>query len=1105
MKKYLQRGLALILCVVMCFSCMVVPAHATGILAGLGAAFAAIDWSVVAATTIAGWIVTETADGLQSGVAHIVEYAEAKKTAASQYMAPLSALDKPATRYETSIYDLIFFAQDWNEHIKPHTDITAHVVKVTRPTNEEFYVLRFEKPLSSGEAHGYNTKAIYLATALGLIACSNESSETSGYWKSKTQYDDENLKQRYYLLKYEDLYNLATDVGGDLYVSGDYYMIHNLENTSERYVNMSGFPFAALASPAASTSNLPAAYYKDENGDKVGNYDYVIALLEQSTGLKAEELEKMVTLPEIQDAVEKGRKAITDLMEREFGSVNGQLDTIIDLLSDFKSVTNINMYFSEGAIEMNGVKNEIDNLTYNPETKTYTYTTDNSRNFYITNYHINYTSITYIGQTEEYNKYYEVYYQLPDGRSSADLTAQELEQLNVTMDVIPYGRGSDNTSIRALYHFDGDTKDSSYWNYLSSFDWEKGASITYMDAGVFNGALYLDENEHKFSAYLPSNLLSNDFTIQFRYYQSYTAAPVRDSYIGLGDNIVLRMDGQSFWIGNTQITSPKIPTGTWNEIAIIRKNHVRYIYLNGVKVYSQADSKPYTNRVVFNFGSEQQTYKYLDELRVLNVAIAGGEDYTPTSVPHDTNLTLVLPDSAVPVADEYWDITSSGDNDLPSKTANIYEAMEDTYHAVEFYNGYRVVYENTTGYPAWSYDPEMCDLISDGRSVKLTYKDYDGGQSWEHITIKRPGQTWLEYDKASAGSFKPYSYCLFSDVFVEVDGNVYVESMIDFPFTFSIMNEDGEVATVVVENFYTSSTAKVFGYQFGYEYQEAEVFINDVISFIAIGQLFITPLVDDPDGLVYMELLPGSAETDLAGEWVESVTVMDSDSIASSTIAVRTDEEITSFQIGGVRPSLPERGTVWALVESGYITSLQIYDGSAWVAVDGRIWTGSRWIPYGSYNVITLQDMFDIVDATEDYEYIYTESGFYDWLQRALKKITDKLDEILQAIKGGSGNVEQLPEYEDKEIVYDDDGNPVLDDDGNPVVEDNGWKAVDLLIVIKDGVWSVITGVVRTGFNGLTDLASGLSHVTSFYDAYDPNSSSGINAMYTYGGDDIWD
>lgn len=73
-------------------------------------------------------------------------------------------------------------------------------------------------------------------------------------------------------------------------------------------------------------------------------------------------------------------------------------------------------------------------------------------------------------------------------------------------------------------------------------------------------------------------------------------------------------------------------------------------------------------------------------------------------------------------------------------------------------------------------------------------------------------------------------------------------------------------------------------------------------------------------------------------------------------LAVKTQIPVANYQIGGVRPAYPTTGLVWALVEKGYITSIQIYTGYAWEAVDARIWTGSRWIPYNFFNVITLND-----------------------------------------------------------------------------------------------------------------------------------------------------
>lgn len=74
--------------------------------------------------------------------------------------------------------------------------------------------------------------------------------------------------------------------------------------------------------------------------------------------------------------------------------------------------------------------------------------------------------------------------------------------------------------------------------------------------------------------------------------------------------------------------------------------------------------------ILVHFGDEQQTFKYFDEFRFVSKSLYGQYNYTPTSVPFDTNLTLVLPDSQIPLADEYWSITASSDNLLYGNFTN---------------------------------------------------------------------------------------------------------------------------------------------------------------------------------------------------------------------------------------------------------------------------------------------------------------------------------------------------------------------------------------------------------------------------------------------------
>ena len=312
----------------------------------------------------------------------------------------------------------------------------------------------------------------------------------------------------------------------------------------------------------------------------------------------------------------------------------------------------------------------IDNVNYDFDNRSYTvnaydYTYNITNNYYEFNYYTynisytyNNTYITYIGSTAEYQPTeYELYYELPDGRSSADLTAEDIAGLSFEFyDCVNYKKSATDISLRALYHFDGDTDDSSFFSTQTSFTWNKGASITYMDANAFNGALYLDEKEHEFVITLPSSISSNDFSLQWRYYQnSATTTDHNENYVSFGSAKLLGWSEQSLYGMGTTKLSTGLSVGSWQELALVRQGSALYIYHNGLRVGSVSSSDVLNNKVTFHFGPNSRAYSMIDELRLVNFPIAkSGASYTPTAVPYDTNSVLILPDGTVPVADEYW-------------------------------------------------------------------------------------------------------------------------------------------------------------------------------------------------------------------------------------------------------------------------------------------------------------------------------------------------------------------------------------------------------------------------------------------------------------------
>mgnify|MGYP004516631021 FL=1 len=291
-----------------------------------------------------------------------------------------------------------------------------------------------------------------------------------------------------------------------------------------------------------------------------------------------------------------------------------------------------------------------DNSTHTYTTNTYTYNYDNRtyeyKTYYI-DYHINYTYVYNIGQSEILNEYTQ-YYKLPDGRSSADLTKEELEQLNLNIDVINYQAVADSSSLRALYHFDGDLDDSSFYANQNSVSWvNTAASITYMDSGAFNGALYLTNNvDYRLSVLLGSSFSpSSDWTVEFRMYCSGVSSDEQDTASGtftLFGYDALALKGNKFATNASAYSN--LPVGVWNHYAFVKSGSTYSVYVNGSRSTTIGGNwVNFSGKELKFFFPTTNAYHMIDELRVSDKAVYT-ENFIPSAVPFDTNVTLVLPD-----------------------------------------------------------------------------------------------------------------------------------------------------------------------------------------------------------------------------------------------------------------------------------------------------------------------------------------------------------------------------------------------------------------------------------------------------------------------------
>lgn len=721
------------------------------------------------------------------------------------------------------------------------------------------------------------------------------------------------------------------------------------------------------------------------------------------------------------------------------------------------------------------INQKIDSISYNWDDHSYTvntydvtYNNDNRRyetNYYTWNitYNITNTYVTYIGSNDAYQqKEYEFYYELPDGRSSADLTADEVAAMSFQFaDVMNYQRSATDTNLRALYHFDGDLSDSGYFSDKTSFTWKSGASITYMDSSVFDGALYLDDTSHSFDISLSKGINStSDFTIQWRYYQASQPDTLenKENWLSLNGDIVLKWDERKLYKGSTELCY--LPLGNWIELALVKHSGTLYLYLNGVKVNTLSAPSTALKNISFVFGSTSRAYSMLDELRIIDFACTtDGENYTPTAVPYDTNLVLTLPGEEA-VVDEYWQYTSPNNLfDRPLFTDDgDYVSFSSPYEAGVWGFG-----AGNAGTTTVSLD-NSCLTISGGSSPSY------GAGSGSNNSYGR-GFSYKLYDKKSSstvyvsGLSSSTSSLTFSVVTTE--GAVY-----SLPFTF--LGSDKTVTfdwgKLVYAGYYGSDNKKDF-------------------------YIFVVPSANKSISIAYMELVKGSSSQVVA---TKVTSVFDLSTLKPNTAAVQTDIPIHGYTVGGVRPTFPVRGDVWFGVTNGRVSTVQVYTGSAWTSSNARWWTGERWIPIYAFDIFTLEDCWDIADSDDVITPIESDTAGWNWWKKAWTDFRSWLGGVFGGGSGGGGSGGGDYTYPS---VY-----PSAPVDNPSFEDDDGTKTTlwDFPGKLFSSLWGLLSGlvdVVAGGVGGLfTFIGDGIG---GFFGAFSDNG--GVFDFFTYEGGDIWD
>lgn len=289
------------------------------------------------------------------------------------------------------------------------------------------------------------------------------------------------------------------------------------------------------------------------------------------------------------------------------------------------------------------------NYEYNEVNNTFTFYTDNSVTYNITE-NVTYVTIVYPVTVEQEISYETatLYYELPDGRNSYDLTADDVWGVYFNYNAVNYQQVVEDDGVTlGLWHFDENYADSS----ANQFGAITSTLYNFVETPFGSGAVF--NGNYRF--YYPTFYPDGDFTFEQRVYVS---SSVRTTINGSSTSTVSSV---YFPILSNYCISG-FPTDSWVWVSFTVSSGKVYIFMNGQPcyVYNTSTHERLKNGDTLSNSSYQfPIYGYtwnsyaattcyygdviFDEARLSNAAIYT-EAYTPSSQPFDTNLVFVVPD-----------------------------------------------------------------------------------------------------------------------------------------------------------------------------------------------------------------------------------------------------------------------------------------------------------------------------------------------------------------------------------------------------------------------------------------------------------------------------
>lgn len=588
--------------------------------------------------------------------------------------------------------------------------------------------------------------------------------------------------------------------------------------------------------------------------------------------------------------------------------------------------------------DFSSVSTTNNNLYYNEDNRQYYISIDNSTDeYYLIDVQYSPTFVTvnynYYNTTNNYGDVGDVtniyYFELTDGRNSADLSASEVAGLDLGYDVANYVLVPDDPNTLSLQHFDGNYMDSS--SYGRSF-YSENRSTNYVDSGAFGQAVKLP-NGSAAGITIPGLSDYDSLSFDFRIYY----ADIADLGIYLGDtNLFQEVPALRKWIGADSLS---------------------------------ADGQKRTGALVSG------------------TSVVAGQYY---SAEYLNNNRANADQYVIPIG---TDVVSSFNKPTAFSSPG-YEEETIKYGWMTYSNSAPVLYSSDSYFGAVidTVDPDYFG------KVKITF------------TIKK--RTEYEYRwSPSQYVIADFNYDTYKAQWVPM--RIVVSGGQLYYFVNGDLVGSGSFTMPDADEFYIKSSGTLY-------LDELRVTTGDMVSTGSYN--------------------PSSEPYDT------NMVLALPDDLTANTIYVKHSTPITSYRIGGVRPSNPTTGFFYIPLHDDYTGGQpQLYDGSNWVDVEAMVYDGSKTssaLGYVFNPVGASPDVDEDLEPgrpTQPGEDVDPETCTHDWVEDEDTPSVDPTCVMAGSVtmictKCGSTKTETIPKlshaWEVKTTVqtsYDEEGNIVTE------------------------------------------------------------------------------